>query len=81
MWVEVTIANGTSEKELLIMAVTKGVVCVLLVGIVGYAVIAEVPVNGGLFDAVLLLLASYFGFSAKMYYASSGRGRGGRGRG
>ena len=78
MSVEVTMGNGTSDKEMLVMAIAKAVVCVLLAGVVGYSIIAGVSVNAELLKVILLLLASYFGFSAKMYYASSGRGRGGR---
>ena len=68
--------NGTSDREMLVMAIAKAVVCVLLAGVVGYSIIAGVSVNAELLKVILLLLASYFGLSAKMYYASSGRGRG-----
>lgn len=68
--------NGTSDTEMLVMAIAKAVVCVLLAGVVGYSMIAEVSVDAELLKVILLLLASYFGFSAKMYYSSSGRGRG-----
>jgi len=78
MSVEVTMANGTSDREMLVMAIAKAVVCVLLAGVVGYSIIGGVTVDAELLKVILLLLASYFGFSAKMYYASSGRGRGGR---
>ncbi len=73
--------NGTSDKEMLVMAIAKAVVCVLMAGVVGYSMIAEVSVDAELLKVILLLLASYFGFSAKMYYASSGgvRGRNKRG--
>lgn len=69
-------ANGTSDKELLIMAWTKAVIAVVLVAVVGYALVAGVAVDGRLLEVLLLFLASYFGLSAKMYYASSGRGHG-----
>jgi len=68
--------NGTSDKEMLVMAIAKAVVCVLLAGVVGYSIIGGVSVDAELLKVILLLLASYFGFSAKMYYGSSGRGRG-----
>lgn len=71
-------ANGTSDKELLIMAMAKAVIAVVLVGAVCYALVAGVAVDGRLLEVLLLFLASYFGLSAKMYYSSSDRGRGGR---
>jgi len=72
--------DGTSDTEMLIMAVAKAVVCVLLAGVVGYSIVAGVSVDAELLKVILLLLASYFGFSARMYYRSSGRG-GGKGGG
>lgn len=71
-------ANGTSDKELLIMAWAKAVIAVVLVGVVGYAFVTGIAVDGRLLEVVLLFLASYFGLSAKMYHASSRGGRGGR---
>lgn len=77
MWAGVVMARGASDRELLIMVGAKTVICVMLAGVVGYSIVAEVAVDAELLKVILLLLASYFGFSARMYYVSLDRGRGG----
>lgn len=69
------------DKELVIMAGAKAIICALLAGVVVYSIVAGIPVDAGLLKVILALLAGYFGLSAGTYYrGSAGRG-GGRGGG
>lgn len=58
--------NRVGSEALSIEAVAKVIVCVVLVVVVAYSVIAEVSIDGDLLNVVLLVLAVHFGLSAKV---------------
>ena len=65
---------GASKKEMVVMVWAKAIIAGLLAGTVMYSVIAQVPVDEQLIEMIVLLLAGYFGFSAKLYRDSVHRG-------
>lgn len=70
-----------SVRELRVMVWGKTVVAVLLAGVVAYSIIAGTPVDAELLKVVLVLLAGYFGLSARVEYRALREGRGGGGGG
>jgi len=62
------VAGNGGSLAVKLMAVAKAVIAVLLAGVVVYSIVAHIPMDGELVKLIFLLLAGYFGFSAKMYY-------------
>jgi len=62
--------NNADKWELLVMAVTKAVIAVIIVGTVCYAILTNVNIDGELLKIVLLVIGAYFGFSSKVYHDS-----------
>lgn len=58
---------NASKTELAVMVWAKAIIAGLLAGTVMYSIIAQVPVDERLIELIVLLLAGYFGFSAKLY--------------
>lgn len=59
-----------NNGSLVIMAVTKAVIAVLLVATVCVCVVLGREMPDGVVKVVILVLAAYFGFSAKVYHES-----------
>lgn len=62
------------DQKLLIEAGAKAVVCVLLVVVIGYSVVAEVALDVDLVKLIALLLAGYFGVSARGTFLARKKG-------
>lgn len=71
----------SGRRVLVLMAWTKAIISVLLAGVVGYSIVAGIPVDAKLLKVILALLAGYFGLSAKVYYSAGNGGRGSNGHG
>ena len=52
------------ERELLVEAVVNGVVTLVLVAVVAYSVVMQVPIPAAIVRLVFLVLAARFGFSS-----------------
>lgn len=59
-----------NNHSLSIMAITKAVIAVIIVGTVAYCMITETPIEDELIKVVLLIIGGYFGYSAKVYSES-----------
>lgn len=59
--------RDAGERELLIMAWAKAVICVVLVGTACYCLGTGREIQGDVLHLVVLILGAYFGFSAKVY--------------
>jgi len=57
--------NGS--KTLVIMAVTKALIAVMLVGSACYCAVARIEIPDALLTLVVAVLGVYFGFSAAVY--------------
>lgn len=53
--------SQTDDRKLLVEAVVKGVVCVVLVGVVAYSVYSETQISPDLLAWIASVLAVYFG--------------------
>lgn len=71
---EVDMKTATEDRRLLIAAGAKAVVCVLLVFVIGYSVVAEVTIDEGLVKLISTLLAVYFGVSARLSFLARKKG-------
>lgn len=67
--------RNAGDTELLIMAWTKALIAVLLVGAGCYCLITGVALPEHVLEVGLLVLGAYFGFSAKVYRDSQHNGK------
>jgi len=61
-------ADKNGSVDMTLMAAAKAVIAVMLAGVVVYSIVAHVEIDAELVKVIVLLLAGYFGFSARMYY-------------
>lgn len=59
-----------NNGSLLIMAITKAVIAVIIVGSMAYCLIMQIPVPDWGEKTILLIVGVYFGYSAKVYHES-----------
>jgi len=59
-----------NNGSLFIMAVTKAVIAVIIVGSVAYCLITQTPIPDKMIEVILLIIGGYFGYSAKVYQES-----------
>lgn len=55
------------DLELVIVAITKAVVCVIIVGSVSYCMVTGRELTEGYLQVILLVVGAYFGVSANLY--------------
>lgn len=59
-----------NNGALFIMAITKAVIAVIIVGSMAYCLIMQIPIPDKVIEVILLIVGVYFGYSAKVYHES-----------
>lgn len=59
-----------NNGSLMIMAITKAVIAILIVGTMGYCLVSQIPIPDSIMEVILLIVGVYFGYSAKVYHES-----------
>lgn len=67
--------SNAGERELVIMAYAKAVICVLLCATACYCLATGREIEGNVLQLGVLILGAYFGFSAKVYSDSHRNGK------
>lgn len=60
-----------NNGSLMIMAITKAVICVIIVGSVCFCLVTGRNLEGRLLEVILAIVGIYFGMSAKTYQEST----------
>jgi len=59
-----------NNGSLSIMAITKAIIAVIIVGTTAYCLVMQIPIPENMEKIILLIIGGYFGYSATVYRES-----------